>query len=316
MKILITGAAGFIASHVADMLLKRGDKIIAIDNFNNYYSQKSKRSNIKQAESHKNYTLFEADILDTEKIRSIFRQTAPDKVIHLAARAGVRPSLENPQLYADINIKGTINILELSHEFSIKNFIFGSSSSVYGSNKKIPFKETDPVDNPISPYAATKRAGELLCYTYHHLYNLNISCMRFFTVYGERGRPDMAPYKFTKAINEGKEITMYGNGTTQRDYTYVADIARGIIAALDKNHSYEIFNLGNSKTVQLKELIETIEDAVGKKAKIKQQPIQPGDVTITYADLTKSKKLLSYNSKTSIDEGIKNFVKWYKEERA
>ncbi len=311
MKILITGAAGFIGSHVADALLERGDEVTAIDNFNDYYSQKSKRSNIKQAENNKNYTLFEADILNRDKIRTIFEQTTPGKVIHLAARAGVRPSLENPQLYADVNIKGLINMLELAKEFKIQNFISGSSSSVYGANKKVPFRESDPVNNPVSPYAATKRAGELICSTYHHLYNINISCLRFFTVYGERGRPDMAPYKFTKAISEGKEITMYGDGTTKRDYTYIGDIVSGIIAALDRNHGFEIFNLGNSKTVPLKHLIETIENALGKKAKIRRMPIQPGDVTITYADITKSKKLLGYSPKVSIEEGIRNFVEWY-----
>ncbi len=311
MKILITGAAGFIGSHVADALLERGDEVTAIDNFNDYYSQKSKRSNIKQAENNKNYTLFEADILNRDKIRTIFEQTTPGKVIHLAARAGVRPSLENPQLYADVNIKGLINMLELAKEFKIQNFISGSSSSVYGANKKVPFRESDPVNNPVSPYAATKRAGELICSTYHHLYNINISCLRFFTVYGERGRPDMAPYKFTKAISEGKEITMYGDGTTKRDYTYIGDIVSGIIAALDRNHGFEIFNLGNSKTVPLKHLIETIENALGKKAKIRRMPIQPGDVTITYADITKSKKLLGYSPETSIEQGIRNFVEWY-----
>lgn len=313
MKILITGAAGFIGSHTADTLLKRGDTVIAVDNFNTYYSPKDKKSNTESAKKHKNYTQYTADILDIEGMKAIFKQTAPDKVIHLAARAGVRPSLEYPQLYADVNIKGLINMLELSREFKVGNFVFGSSSSVYGANKKVPFAETDPVNSPISPYAATKRAGELMCATYHHLYSLNISCMRFFTVYGPRGRPDMAPYKFTKAIIEGKEITMYGDGTTKRDYTYIDDIVSGIIAALDKNYPFEIFNLGNSKTVSLKQFIETIERAVGKKAKIKKMPLQPGDVTITYADVTKSRKLLGYDPKTSIDEGIRNFVEWYRE---
>lgn len=311
MKILITGAAGFIGSHTADALLKRGDTVIAVDNFNTYYSPKDKKSNMEPAKKHKNYTQYTKDILDMEGMKAIFRQEMPDKVIHLAARAGVRPSLEDPQLYVDVNVKGLVNMLELSREFKVKNFVFGSSSSVYGANKKVPFSETDAVNSPISPYAASKRAGELMCATYHHLYHLNISCMRFFTVYGPRGRPDMAPYKFTKAIMEGKEITMYGDGTTKRDYTYVDDIVSGIIAGLDKNHPFEIFNLGNSKTVSLKDFIATIESAVGKKAKIKKMPLQPGDVTITYADLTKSRKMLGYDPKTSIDEGIRNFVEWY-----
>ncbi len=315
MKILITGAAGFIGSHTADALLKRGDTVIAIDNFNTYYSPKDKKANMEPAKKHKNYTQYAKDILDMEGMKAIFRQEMPDKVIHLAARAGVRPSLEDPQLYVDVNVKGLVNMLELSREFKVKNFVFGSSSSVYGANKKVPFSETDAVNNPISPYAATKRAGELMCATYHHLYSLNISCMRFFTVYGPRGRPDMAPYKFTKAIMEGKEITMYGDGTTKRDYTYIDDIVSGIIAGLDKNYAFEIFNLGNSKTVPLKDFIATIERAVGKKAKIKKMPLQPGDVTITYADLTKSRKMLGYDPKTSIDEGIRNFVDWYRESR-
>ncbi|MCK5699360.1 MAG: GDP-mannose 4,6-dehydratase [Candidatus Aenigmarchaeota archaeon] len=311
MKILITGAAGFIGSHTADALLKRGDTVIAVDNFNTYYSPKDKKSNMEPAKKHKNYMPYDAEILDIEGMKAIFRQEMPDKVIHLAARAGVRPSLEDPQLYVDVNVKGVVNMLELSREFKVKNFVFGSSSSVYGANKKVPFSETDAVNSPISPYAASKRAGELMCATYHHLYHLNISCMRFFTVYGPRGRPDMAPYKFTKAIMEGKEITMYGDGTTKRDYTYVDDIVSGIIAGLDRNYSFEIFNLGNSKTVSLKDFIATIESAVGKKAKIKKMPLQPGDVTITYADLTKSRKMLGYEPKTSIDEGIRNFVEWY-----
>lgn len=316
MKILLTGASGFIASHVSDTLLKRGDQVIAIDCFNDYYDPQSKRSNIRQAKTNKNYTLCETDILNKKKLDDIFNTTQPDKVIHLAARAGVRPSLIDPQLYADVNIKGTINMLEASKDHSIKNFIFGSSSSVYGKNTKVPFSETDPVDDPISPYAATKRAGELICRTYHNLYNLNISCLRFFTVYGPRGRPDMAPYKFTKSIIEGKEITMYGDGTTKRDYTYVDDIVSGILAALDRNHPFEIFNLGNSKTVELKDFISTIETILKKKAKIKKMPIQPGDVTITYADLEKSRRLLDYDPKTSIAQGMKHFIDWYRKERA
>jgi len=312
MKILITGAAGFIGSHTAGALLKRGDTVVGVDNFNDYYSPEDKRANVECAEKQGNYAQYTADILDVEGMRTIFRQTAPDKVIHLAARAGVRPSLEDPQLYADVNIKGLVNMLELSREFKIKTFVFGSSSSVYGANKKVPFCETDAVNSPISPYAATKRAGELMCATYNHLYGMNISCMRFFTVYGPRGRPDMAPYKFTKAIIEGKEITMYGDGTTKRDYTYIDDIVSGIIGALDKSYAFEIFNLGNSKTVSLKDFIRVIEKAVGKKAKIKRMPLQPGDVTITYADVTKSRKMLGYEPKTSIDEGIGNFVEWYK----
>ena len=311
MKILVTGGAGFIASHVCDALLARGDEVICVENFNDYYNPKAKKSNIKGASKNENFRLFRADILDIKKLRAIFRKTKPEKVIHLAARAGVRPSLEDPALYCDVNIKGTTNILEISKEFGIKNIVFGSSSSVYGANKKIPFSESDPVNNPVSPYAATKRAGELMCYAYHHLYGLNITCLRFFTVYGPRGRPDMAPYKFTKAIDEGKKITMYGDGTTKRDYTYVADIVAGIVSALDRNLSYEIINLGDSKTVSLSEFIAIIEKTLGKKALIKKMPMQPGDVEVTYADISKAKKLLGYKPKVSIEEGIRRFVKWY-----
>ncbi|MEA3229356.1 MAG: GDP-mannose 4,6-dehydratase [archaeon] len=311
-KILVTGGAGFIGSHVCDALLRRGDHVACIDNFNDYYDPERKKSNIADAVEDKNFTLFEADILDIAKIREIFDEAQPDKVIHLAARAGVRPSILDPQLYADVNIKGTINLLEVCREFSVKNFVFGSSSSVYGGNENIPFSEKDDVSNPISPYAATKRAGELICHTYHHLYGLNVSCLRFFTVYGPRGRPDMAPFLFTKAIMDGDEINRFGDGTTKRDYTYISDIVSGVLSALDADYAYEIFNLGNSKTVVLKDLIATIEDAVGKKAKIVQRPMQPGDVTITYADISKSRELLGFEPKVSVEEGIRKFVEWYR----
>ena len=309
-RYLVTGGAGFIGSHVCEALLERGDSVICIDNFNAYYNPEVKKNNIGSVSDNKNFKLYSADILDLEKMTEIFSREKPEKVIHLAARAGVRPSLEQPGLYADVNIRGLINMLELSREFRIHNFIFGSSSSVYGGNSKVPFSETDPVNNPISPYAATKRAGELMCHTYHHLYGLNISCLRFFTVYGPRGRPDMAPYMFTKAISEGKEITMYGDGTTKRDYTFISDIVSGILGAADRNCPFEIFNLGNSKTVLLKDLVAAIEDAVGKKAKIRKMPIQPGDVEITFADISKSKKILGYNPKVSIEEGIEKLVQW------
>jgi len=306
-RYLVTGGAGFIGSHVCDALLERGDSVICVDNFNTYYNPEVKKDNISSLSDNNNFRMYSADILDLEKMTEIFSREKPDKVIHLAARAGVRPSLEQPGLYADVNIRGLTNMLELSRKFRIQNFIFGSSSSVYGGNTKVPFSETDPVDRPISPYAATKRAGELICHTYNHLYRLNISCLRFFTVYGPRGRPDMAPYLFTKAISEGKEITMYGDGTTKRDYTFITDIVSGILSAADRNSPFEIFNLGNSKTVLLKDLIAAIEDAVGKKAKIRKMPIQPGDVTITYADISKSKNMLGYSPKVSIEEGIKKF---------
>jgi UDP-glucuronate 4-epimerase len=311
-KIIVTGGAGFIGSHVCDMLLKKDKKVICIDNFNDYYPPERKRKNVEPNLKNKNYFLEEADIRDFEKMKALFDKYMPDKIIHLAARAGVRPSLENPFIYEETNVKGTLNLLELSRRSKIKNFVFASSSSVYGSNTKIPFSEDDKTDTPISPYAATKKAGEVLCHAYSHLYALNCSCLRFFTVYGERGRPDMAPYIFTKNVLEGTPLTMYGDGSSKRDYSYVIDVATGIISALEKNYRYEIFNLGNSHTVELKELIAIVEKETGKKAKIIRKDMPKGDVPLTYADLTKSKKMLGYNPKTDIYKGMACFVDWYK----
>jgi UDP-glucuronate 4-epimerase len=311
MKILVTGGAGFIGSHVCDALLERGDSVICVDNFNDYYSPEIKRGNIKHNLDNEEFKLFETDILDFEGMKKIFESEELDKVVHLAARAGVRPSIKNPFLYQEVNVKGTLNLLELAKDFNIKNFIFGSSSSVYGNNKKIPFSEEDNVDFPISPYAATKKEGELNCYTYHHLHGLNISCLRFFTVYGPRGRPDMAPYLFTKTIFEGGLITRYGDGSTSRDYTYVSDIVKGIMAALDKDLKFEIINLGNSSPVRLNELIAVVEKHVGKKVEIVSEEIPQGDVIITYADISKAQKLLGYVPQVSLDEGIGKLVKWY-----
>ncbi|MFH1406101.1 MAG: NAD-dependent epimerase/dehydratase family protein, partial [Nanoarchaeota archaeon] len=259
MKILVTGGAGFIGSHVCDALLARGDIVICVDNFNDYYDPKTKEENIKHNFSNSNFRLFRIDILNQERLKEIFQQERPDKVIHLAARAGVRPSIKDSHLYYDVNVKGTLNLLELAKEFKIKNFIFASSSSVYGNREKGPFSETDCVDFPISPYAATKKAGEELCYTYHHLYGLNVFCLRFFTVYGPRGRPDMAPLKFTKLVDKGQEIEVYGDGTSRRDYTYVSDIVKGVLAALDRGFGYEIFNLGGSNPMEVNYLISLIE---------------------------------------------------------
>ncbi|MEM3373885.1 MAG: GDP-mannose 4,6-dehydratase [Candidatus Woesearchaeota archaeon] len=311
--ILVTGGAGFIGSHVCDKLLEKKKKVICLDNFNDYYDPEIKRKNILHNLKNKNYVLIKADIRDYDKLKEVFKNYKPNKVVHLAARAGVRPSLENPFIYEETNVNGTLNLLELSKDYKVKNFVFASSSSVYGNNKKVPFSEDDKTDNAISPYAATKKAGEVLCYTYSYLYNLNSSCLRFFTVYGPRGRPDMAPYMFTKNILEGKPIKVYGDGSSKRDYTYVSDVVSGIIAALEKNFKYEIFNLGNSNTVSLNELIKTIEEITGKKAIIKREKMPKGDVPLTYADITKSKRLLGYEPKTNIKEGMQKFYEWYKE---
>lgn len=308
--ILVTGGAGFIGSHLVRRLLNDNRSVICVDDFNNYYSPLMKENNIKQFLNKKNFKLYRVDIRDFNSLKEIFSSNRISKVVHLAARAGVRPSLENPILYEDVNVRGTMHLLELSK--NVKNFIFASSSSVYGNNKKTPFSEHDNVDKAISPYAATKKAGEVMCHVYHHLYNIPISCLRFFTVYGPSGRPDMATYKFTKWIDEEKELLRFGDGHSKRDYTYVDDIIDGVISALDKQFEYEIFNLGNSHPIELNYFINVIEEELGKRAKITKLPTQPGDVSITYADISKSKKMLNFQPKVSIEDGIAKFVRWYK----
>jgi UDP-glucuronate 4-epimerase len=312
MAVLVTGGAGFIGSHLIEKLLSENKNIICFDNFNDYYEPKIKLSNIAGCMDNPNFVLIEGDIRDTDSLNSLFKTHNITEVVHLAARAGVRPSLEHPMLYQDVNVKGTINLLEIVRIYGVRNFIFGSSSSVYGINSKVPFNENDKIDKPVSPYAATKRAAELLCFTYHHLYDIPITCLRFFTVYGPRQRPDMAIHKFTNLIDQGKEITMFGDGKSKRDYTYVADIIDGIVTALYNPFGFEIFNLGDSKTVELQYLISLIERNLDKKAIIKRLPDQPGDVPITYADISKASDLLGYQPKVSIEEGIEKFVSWFK----
>jgi len=315
IKTLVTGGAGFIGSHLIGRLLKEGYEVICLDNFNDYYNPQIKRNNIKLFLRENNFNLVEADIRDKDTLKKVFERYKFQKVIHLAAQAGVRLSLKQPNLYVDVNVNGTLNLLELSREYKIKNFVFGSSSSVYGATKEIPFSEGGKL-KPISPYGVSKRTGELLCYTYNHLYNLSVTILRFFTVYGPRQRPDMAIHKFTKLIDEGKEIYFYGNGETSRDYTYISDIVEGIISALNIDFNYEIFNLGNSNPTNLSHLISLIEKKLGKSAKIKYLPEQPGDPSITFADISKSKRMLSYEPKLKIEEGIKRFVEWYKNEKS
>ena len=313
--ILVTGGAGFIGSHVCDALLARGKKVVCIDNFNDYYDPRIKEKNIENASKNRNFGLYRADITDYDALRNVFIENKVDKIIHLAARAGVRSSFDEPELYKKVNVEGTRNLLELAKEFKIKNFVFGSSSSVYGTNKKIPFSENDPTENAISPYAETKKKAEELCKQYHDKLGLSIACLRFFTVYGPRGRPDMAVYKFIELISESKPIDVYGDGTSKRDYTYVADIVDGALSALDKNFGFEVINLGNSDAVELKKLIAAIEKELGKKAKINRLPMQKGDVHLTYANISKARKLLDYNPKIKIGEGIKLFAEWYKNDR-
>ena len=314
MKIvLVTGCAGFIGSHVAEELLKRGDCVIGIDEVNDYYATKQKEENLKILEKYENFKFFKKNLAEFKDIKQIFEDENISYIAHLAARAGVRPSIENPFIYEESNIKATLNLLELGKIFGIKNFVLTSSSSVYGNQQKVPFSEKDVVDTPISPYAATKKSCELLSFTYHHLHNLNINVIRPFTIYGPRGRPDMAPILFTKWISSGKKIKKFGDGTTQRDYTYIDDFVEGFISALDTPLGFEIFNLGNKTPVSLNKFIETIEDITNKKAKIEHLPMQPGDVDKTYADISKAEKLLGYNPKTSIDEGLEKLWIWYKE---
>lgn len=314
MKVFITGGAGFIGSHTTAALLNRGDRVVCLDNFNDFYSPQRKRKNVAEFLDNPNYRLYEGDIRDQKRLEEVFAREKPDKVIHIAAMAGVRPSIQRPLLYEEVNVKGTLNMLEAARRHRVTHFLFASSSSVYGGQEKVPFSEDDPIARPISPYAATKAAGELLCHTYHHLYGLNVTCLRFFTVYGPKGRPDMAPYLFTKWVFEGAELKMFGDGTTCRDYTYIDDIVSGVVAALDANLGYEVINLGNSQTVALRDLIALVEALVGKKAKIVPLPMQPGDVPRTWADISKARRLLGYNPRTPIEEGMKHFVAWYRQE--
>lgn len=309
---LVTGGAGFIGSHLVDSLLSEGNNVITIDNFDEFYSKEVKLKNIASALTFDTFQLIEADIRDKDVLDELFSNNHIDVVIHLAAKAGVRPSIENTVEYYDVNINGTLNILEAMKKFDVKNLIFASSSSVYGNNKKVPFAESDMVDYPISPYAATKKSGELLCHTYHYLYDFKINCLRFFTVYGPRQRPDLAIHKFSRMILNEETIPMFGDGTTKRDYTYIDDIIQGIKQAIENLNGFEVFNLGESRTIMLKELIALIEKEIGKKASIEKLPLQPGDVEQTYADITKAKEMLGYNPQYQIEEGIKNFIEWLK----
>jgi len=315
MKILITGAAGFIGSHLAEALVK-DHEVIGVDNFNDFYDIRIKRNNIKELAQFDNFRIIKVDIRNMSDLEDVFSHNKPDMVIHLAAMAGVRPSIADPVLYTEVNINGTVNLLEECKKHKIKKFIFASSSSVYGNNKKVPFAEDDPVDNPISPYASTKKAGELICHTYHHLEDISMALLRFFTVYGPRQRPDLAIHKFTTKIINDEAIPVFGDGTTQRDYTYIDDIIDGILKSIEFVNSgcnYEIFNLGESQTISLTDMIGTIEDALGKKAKKEILPLQPGDVERTFADITKAKKILGYDPGTNFKEGIDKFIKWIRE---
>jgi UDP-glucuronate 4-epimerase len=315
--ILVTGGAGFIGSYLCERLLSNGVKVICLDNFDSFYDPNIKIKNVEGI-GKKFPDLFElvtGDIRNPEHLKGAFQKNRIDFVVHLAARAGVRPSIADPLLYQDVNIRGTIILLETCKENGIKKFIFASSSSVYGENQRVPFTEKDLDIQPISPYGATKRAGELLCYSYHHLYGMNIACLRIFTAYGPRQRPEMAIHKFTRLIDQGGKIPMYGDGSSRRDYTYIDDLIDGILGVIHHHKGFEIYNLGESQTTSLKELIRLIEESFGKKANIEMLESQPGDVSVTYADITKAERMLKYQPRVKMEEGIKRFVEWYKKER-
>lgn len=315
MVILVTGGAGFIGSHLCGRLLLEGHRVVCLDNFDDFYNPETKRKNLQGTMGEAQFELIEGDIRDTELIARIFRGQTFDVVVHLAARAGVRPSIDYPRLYEEVNVQGTINLLESCREFGIKSFVFASSSSVYGGNSKVPFSEEDRVETPISPYGTTKRAGELFCYSYHRLFDINMACLRYFTVYGPRQRPEMAIHKFTRLIDRSEMVPMYGNGQSMRDYTYIDDIVDGTLGAISRNKGYEIYNLGESCTVRLIDLIRMLEGSLGKKAIIEELPQQRGDMPITYANIEKARKKLDYAPRISMEEGIGRFVEWYRENR-
>jgi len=315
-NILVTGGAGFIGSHLCERLLNDGVRVICLDNFDNFYDPNIKIKNVEgMAKKFPNqFELVTGDIRNPDHLKGIFQKNQVDSVVHLAARAGVRPSIDEPLLYQDVNIRGTIVLLEACKATEIKNFVFASSSSVYGENQRVPFTEEDLDIQPISPYGATKRAGELLCYSYHHLYGMNIACLRIFTAYGPRQRPEMAIHKFTRLIDRSEKIPIYGDGSSRRDYTYIDDLIEGILGVIRHHRGFEVYNLGESQTTSLIELIKLIEGAFGKKANIEMLTTQPGDVSITYADITKATKVLGYQPKVKMEEGIKRFVEWYKKQ--
>jgi len=316
-KVLVTGGAGFIGSNVAEFLLSRGDDVVIVDEVNDYYDVKIKEGNLKHLRelvkgSPHRLSIYKGDICDENFMTNVFEMENPEWVCHMAARAGVRPSIQDPFVYIHSNIRGTTLLMELSNKFRIKNFVFASSSSVYGGSTSTFFSEDENVDNPVSPYAASKKACELLAYTYHHLYNLNVSALRFFTVYGPRGRPDMAPFKFIDRVSRGLRIHKFGDGSSSRDYTYISDIVDGVVRAIDRPHEYEVFNLGKGDGTSLNDFIGLVQKHVGKEANIKIMPDQPGDVPYTCANVMKAHKLLGYKARVSFEDGIRKTALWYK----
>ena len=313
MNILVTGTAGFVGHTTAKVLLERGDTVIGVDNFNDYYDVSLKEDRNRELEKYPNFKLYRVDISNLEDLKKVFEENDIDRVCHLAAQAGVRYSIDNPYVYADSNMVGFVNMINLTKEKGVKHFIYASSSSVYGDTSKIPFVETEDVNSPISLYAASKRSNELIAYTYHHLFKLNTIGLRFFTVYGPWGRPDMAIFKFANQMVKGEEIPVFNYGKDmKRDFTYIDDIVDGVVRAIDCEYENEIFNLGKGSPDELGEMISLIEKHMGIKAKKKLLPMQPGDVLITYSNTNKAKKMLGYDPKITLDEGIEKFVEWYK----
>lgn len=323
MNILVTGVAGFIGSNLADTLVDDGHVVYGIDNFDSYYDRHVKEQNIAELVESTGFRFYEADLRDRHALATVFGTAAEagrsiDAVVHLAAKAGVRPSIEDPHGYVEVNVDGTVNLLEAMIASDVRDLLFASSSSVYGNTDQVPFREDAWVDHPISPYAATKKAGELLCHTYSHLHGMRIAALRFFTVYGPRQRPDLAIAKFTKLIENGRPLPVYGDGSTRRDYTYVADTVDGIVGALawvrdQQPGAYDVFNLGESQTVALSELISALEETLGTTAEIDRRPPQPGDVEQTWADISRAREAFGYNPQTDITKGLRNYVQWYRD---
>ena len=311
--VLVTGAAGFIGSNLSRRLLDLGCRVVGLDNFDPFYDPEIKRRNAAELETREGFRIVEGDIRNDSDLDAAFGAGSVDAVVHLAARAGVRPSILEPVLYGSVNLDGTFRLLEACRRHGVERFMFGSSSSVYGNNDKVPFAEDDPVDHPISPYAATKKAGEVICHSYHHLHGLRIACLRFFTVYGPGQRPEMAIHKFTRRMFRGQEIEQFGDGASARDYTYISDIVEGVVRALERTRGYHVWNLGGAHTITLRELIAKIGEALGVEPKVRVLPMQPGDVRRTWADVRRAREELEWTPKVPLDDGLARFVRWFLE---
>ncbi len=313
--ILITGGAGFIGSHLAERLLREGRRVVVLDSFDPFYDPGVKRRNLRDAMRHAEFRLVEGDIRDATAIDALFASEPVAAVVHLAARAGVRPSIDDPATYADVNVTGTTRLLEACHRHGVGRFLFGSSSSVYGNNERVPFSEDDRVDRPVSPYAATKQAGEVLCRTYHELYGMEIACLRFFTVFGPRQRPEMAIHAFARRLAAGDEVPMYGDGSSARDYTFIGDIVEGVVRALDRCRSWHVWNLGGSRTTTLSDLVTKIARGLSVVPRVRHLPAQPGDVERTWADIRRAREDLLWEPRTDLDAGLSEFLEWFGSQR-